>query len=387
MKKLLFVIFVVLIPAIGCLPTAPPSNEPPTAYIDLVSPTSAAPGETVTFIGHGIDPDGSIAAYNWLSSLDGDLSTSASFKASSLSQGTHTIWFKVQDDKGTWSKQVLATVFIIPSGAVKPVINSFEASPGIINPGESSTLSWNVSGAATVSIDPEIGNVALSGTRVVLPTKATTYTLAATNEFGSVTVTAQIVVTTVPVHTVELFSIGAEDGHVRRDRYIGQEVMVGYTVEKVGIQGFLSFDISALPKDATITSVSLDLDPAATYVYGSPFERMGQLYICKNQYDKLDSNDYFVGPVSDFRTYGPTTPVICSLIRWPSSCSSSSLMVAAVQEQVDAGSARFQVRLQFEKDPYWEPYGTRWSEQWAAREANYLNFGQAKPKLVIQYQD
>jgi hypothetical protein len=376
----------VLTLAVGCLPAVPLHNEPPIAYIDLVSPASVAPGETVTLTGHGIDPDGSIAAYNWRSSLDGDLSTSASFKTSSLSQGTHTIWFKVQDDKGEWAKQVLATVIVIPSGAVKPVVNSFEASPGIINPGGSSTLSWNVSGAATVSIDQGIGNVALSGTRVVLPTKATTYTLTATNEFGSVTVTAQVVVTAVPLHTVELFSIGAEDGHVRRDGYVGQEVMVGYTVEKVGIQGFLSFDISALPKDATITSVSLDLDPGAAYVYGSPFERMGQLYICKNQYGKLNSDDYFVGPVTDFRSYGPGTPVICSLTRWPSNCSSSSLTVAAVQEQVDAGSDRFQVRLQFERDPYWEPYGTRWSEQWAAREANYLSFGSANPKLVIQYQ-
>jgi hypothetical protein len=199
MKKLLFPIVMVLTVAIGCLPSAPPSpNEPPTAYIDLVSPTNVAPGETVTFTGHGIDPDGSIAAYNWRSSLDGDLSTLVSFKTSSLSQGTHTIWFKVQDDKGDWSKEILATVIVVPIEVGQPVVNSFDANPGKIGPGGSSMLSWNVSGAATVSIDQQIGNVALSGTRVVLPAKTTTYTLTATNVVGTVKANAQVVIAETP---------------------------------------------------------------------------------------------------------------------------------------------------------------------------------------------
>ncbi|UCH51495.1 MAG: PKD domain-containing protein, partial [Chloroflexota bacterium] len=146
MKKLLFPIVVVLILAIGCLP-APVSNQPPAAYIDLVSPANATLGETVTFTGHGADPDGSITSYHWQSSMDGDLSTSASFETSSLSQGTHSIWFKVQDDKGEWSKQVLTTVIVVPTGGGRPVVNSFNANPGEIAPGGSSTLSWDVSGA------------------------------------------------------------------------------------------------------------------------------------------------------------------------------------------------------------------------------------------------
>ncbi len=100
MKKLLLPMAMILLVATGCLsgPAAP--NQPPTAYIDSVSPTNIAPGETVTFTGHGIDPDGTVGAYSWRSSLDGDLSTAASFTTSSLSPGTHTIWFKVQDNDG-----------------------------------------------------------------------------------------------------------------------------------------------------------------------------------------------------------------------------------------------------------------------------------------------
>ena len=75
-------------------------------------------------------------------------------------------------------------------------INSFGASPPSVSAGESSTLSWSVAGATTVNIDQGIGNVALSGSRVVMPTATTVYTLTATTAAGvSVTATAQVMVT------------------------------------------------------------------------------------------------------------------------------------------------------------------------------------------------
>ncbi len=74
-------------------------------------------------------------------------------------------------------------------------INSFGSSPPTIASGESSTLSWSVTGATTVSIDQGIGNVALTGTRVVMPGATTVYTLTAFNAAGlSVTATAQVIV-------------------------------------------------------------------------------------------------------------------------------------------------------------------------------------------------
>jgi hypothetical protein len=377
MKKLLVPIVMVLTVAMGCLPTIPAYNQPPTAYIDVVSPSNANLGETVNFTGHGVDPDGNIGAYNWRSSLDGDLSNEASFKTSSLSQGTHTIWFKVQDDGGEWSKEILTTVIVVPVGVGQPVVNSFGASPGKIVKGEASTLSWNVSGDATVSISPDVGNVALMGNRQVLPTKTTTYTLTATSAAGTVMATTEVVVAAAPLNKVELYSLAAEDGYVRQDGQIGQKVMVGYTAQKIGIQGFMSFDISAIPKGAVIKSASLDLDPGAVEAAGSPFTRMGSLYICKQVYGKLDSSDYMSGPA---------TGVVCSIISWPSSCVSSTLTVASVQEQVDAGNARIQLRLQFEKAPTAISYSTRWSEQLSSQEDNFLDFGNAKPSLIIEYQ-
>jgi hypothetical protein len=77
----------------------------------------------------------------------------------------------------------------------QPVINSFSASPANISAGEFSTLNWTVTGAATVSIDQGIGNVALTGKRVVAPAETTTYILTALSATGSTTATTQVIVT------------------------------------------------------------------------------------------------------------------------------------------------------------------------------------------------
>ncbi len=83
----------------------------------------------------------------------------------------------------------------LPITPQSAAINSFGASPPTISSGGSSTLSWTVTGAATVNIDQGIGNVALSGSRVVMPTATTVYTLTASSATGtSVTATAQVIV-------------------------------------------------------------------------------------------------------------------------------------------------------------------------------------------------
>ena len=168
-------------------------NQPPTAYIDSIVPGEATQGEAVAFTGHGTDSDGTVVAYRWTSSSDGEIGTSASFTTSSLSVGSHTISFRAQDNNGAWSANVTATV-IVTEAIPEPVILSFDADPGTINPGGTSTLSWEVTGAATVHIDQGVGDVALSGTRDVSPGETTIYTLTATNEAGSVNATVQITV-------------------------------------------------------------------------------------------------------------------------------------------------------------------------------------------------
>jgi len=77
----------------------------------------------------------------------------------------------------------------------RPVINSFTASPVTIGSGQTATLSWNVSGATTITIEPAVGGVAPSGTTPVSPTTTTAYTLTATNEGGSATSSLTVTVT------------------------------------------------------------------------------------------------------------------------------------------------------------------------------------------------
>lgn len=83
----------------------------------------------------------------------------------------------------------------ITSPTQTAVINSFSASPPSISAGESSTLSWAVTGATTANIDQGIGNVALSGSRAVMPGATTVYTLTATSSTGTSTMaTTQVIV-------------------------------------------------------------------------------------------------------------------------------------------------------------------------------------------------
>ena len=78
----------------------------------------------------------------------------------------------------------------------KPRIVKFSGSPLTIAQGSSSTLLWVTEGANTVSIDQGVGQVDVAGTTNVTPAATTTYTLTATNSFGSTT--AQVTITVTP---------------------------------------------------------------------------------------------------------------------------------------------------------------------------------------------
>lgn len=356
---------------VGCLPvtrSSLSSNQPPTAVIDSVTPTEVAYGDRVTFIGHGVDADGSIVAYVWKSSIDGELSNSASFETSSLSQGTHTVWFKVQDDKGIWSAEIPVVVMVVPQGVLKPRIKTFIAEPLTITEGKSSVISWNVSGADVVTIEPGIGNVPAIGSRVVSPAKTTTYLLMASNDAGTVSTTVEVmVVSAFTVHRVELYSVATEDGQVRWDEYVGQEPEAGDTANGIPVQAFLSFDISVIPRGAVIKSAYLDLSAAS--VFGDPFRQLGLLRIYECQYTILSSK-HFVGPV-------PVGMPLDSLSLLTGEPVRTNLLVLAIQERVNEGSSRFQVRLQFD--------GGRCCSH--NRQADYVAFWEGKPRLVIEYQE
>jgi streptogramin lyase len=85
------------------------------------------------------------------------------------------------------------TLNVVPN-PVLPVINSLTANPTSIGLGQSSALSWNVSGATSLTIDNGVGAVSpvMAGSKSVSPATTTTYTLTATNLAGNVTQTVTV---------------------------------------------------------------------------------------------------------------------------------------------------------------------------------------------------
>ena len=87
----------------------------------------------------------------------------------------------------------------VPAAGQPSVIGAFSSTPSTINPGGTSTLLWNVTGATSVSIDQGIGQVDVAGTRVISPDTSTVYTISATNSAGTVTRSAMTTVSSAPL--------------------------------------------------------------------------------------------------------------------------------------------------------------------------------------------
>jgi peptidoglycan-associated lipoprotein len=84
-----------------------------------------------------------------------------------------------------------------PPAPVRPTV-TLQASPGSINKGESSTLSWNSTDATQLNIAPEVGPVTAQGSTKVTPPESTTYTITASGPGGSATATAMVNVAAPP---------------------------------------------------------------------------------------------------------------------------------------------------------------------------------------------
>jgi len=321
----------------GCSIVSPASNQPPEAYIDSVSPEVVAEGETISFAGQGSDEDGEIVGYEWRSDLDGLLSNSASFQTSTLSEGEHIVTFMVQDNNDEWSSRAQVSVIVLPAtGTSSMPLIAFQSSPPTISAGSTTTLTWNVSGATSVTIQPDIGTVDASGTAEVTPTATTTYTLTAIG--GSSTVTATTTVTVEQAQNSMILTPDEElSGYIRSsgvERTIG--LYVGDDDANRGIQGFLTYRINKIPDDATITRVVLDLS-GYDLPYDPPYPELGCLRAFKHEYGDI-GDQYFWGDVGD--------PIAewCDFAALDNPQGISGLR-DALQKQV--GEGKFQFRLQF----------------------------------------
>jgi len=323
----LFSVSVILVLMIGC--GAPADTGQPLAIHSFgASPESIATGEsstlswsvsgaTVVFIDQGVGNVGLTGTRTVSPSTATSYALTAANKFGSIT--------------------AVAQVVITEEAAITPIIDSFAAAPDSIAHGETSKLTWNVSEKAEVVIVPVVGNVGQTGSKSVSPEATTIYTLTATNESGSVTATTQVRVTMPSQRTITLFSIGAEDGHVIENGVIHPHPHAGDTDENRAMQAFLSFDISEIPAGSDIKSASLDVSGGDEI--GEPFMGLGVMRVYIHQYSALDSNDF---------TSGFPGGEICRYYSCPKGASHSSELVSALQNGVDIGASRLQIRLQFQ---------------------------------------
>ena len=187
---------------------------------------------------------------------------------------------------------LIILLFAILSGCngTNPVINSFFASPSAIIAGDSTTLSWTVTDADSVTIDYGIGTVALTGITTVNPTTDTTYTLIATNSAGPVIAT--VTVTVAPIETLTL-QPGSEgkDAFVSSDE-IYPDTNTGDSVYLLaGDNGFnnrtyIKFDLNPnpLPAGAVITDARLKLYQDTILILPGSFN--GGLYTVTSNWEE-----------------------------------------------------------------------------------------------------
>jgi OmpA family len=156
------------------------------------------PPGLITLNGSGsYDADGEPLTYSWQQiygpsvAISGANAAIATFTAAA--DTTYSFRLTVTNPGGLFST---ATTTVKTTSPTAPQITSFTASPATITAGGTSTLSWTVTGASSVSISPNIGTVnAQSGSTTVSPTQTTTYTLTATSSSGSVHASVVVTVT------------------------------------------------------------------------------------------------------------------------------------------------------------------------------------------------
>jgi hypothetical protein len=143
--------------------------------------------------------------------------------------------------------------------ANKPKINYFGVDFSEVLAGDNTTLKWNVSRANSIKINNGIGEVGAIGTKLLVPASDITYTLTASNEFDTVTMTAAVRVTDKVLPPTIIF-VASPDTAVAS----GDKVMLGWEVygaREISIDNGTKVIVLTEPK-GTVT-----VTPTATTTY------------------------------------------------------------------------------------------------------------------------
>jgi hypothetical protein len=106
--------------------------------------------------------------------------------------GTHRGEWRVYNSQGQAFPQTFVVEINVPGSCANPVIDRFDATSLVIGPDQNTTLSWAVSGATTVTLEPGPQLPGTTGSITVSPDQTTTYTLRAVN--GACSSTRQLTI-------------------------------------------------------------------------------------------------------------------------------------------------------------------------------------------------
>jgi len=211
MKKILFIFVLMSLLGAGCILTpptpkeaaSPESTEPVVKYF-TVTPSSINTGASAT-----LQWDTTGATTIFIEPAIGYVSLSGSQVVSPTNSTSYVLTASNVNSTVTSSATINVNPYPQPppsSGSLTKV-NFFDINPPIINPGSSTTIKWDISGADTVFINQGVGDVSPSGTMTISPSASTIYTITAKNLYGSVTSSATVIVNPAPgVPTILSFS-------------------------------------------------------------------------------------------------------------------------------------------------------------------------------------
>ena len=180
--------------------TPPPaSGSLPTILSFTASPSSVAAGGSTTLTWNTLNAtSASIAGF-------GTVPVSGNLAVNTTGTGSITFSLTATNSAGSTYGSTTITVGSItpPPGTGSRPTAALYASPTSITSGDAATLTWVTSGATSIVIDNGVkslilGIPAASGSVTVFPTATTTYTLTATNSFGSSFSTQVLVVAAAP---------------------------------------------------------------------------------------------------------------------------------------------------------------------------------------------
>jgi hypothetical protein len=183
----------------GCTTPFPKIAQPPEPTISTfsASPTAITAGASTTLSWTTSGATSVSVSPGNFSSTSADGSVVISPKANT----TYTL--TATNSTGTMT----ATTAVTVTQPSLPTIASFSANPTGIALGGISALSWNTSGATTVTITPgTFSSTSATGTTNVSPETTTTYVLTATNAAGSITATATVNVQAATLPTISSFA-------------------------------------------------------------------------------------------------------------------------------------------------------------------------------------